>query len=177
MIMKPVAIVLIIICLGVIVGTGYLYMSANIVVTATGCVATDASYLSASYEALKESLKQQTFSGTIFNADLPDNPEDALFLTYTVELKNNTFLPADIVELQITPLAGDMLQIAPLSDIVLQGLVQWDWNPIQTTLPAQSSVRVSATVLTKKDSHSIRDMKITWYQWGLPFSTTLRYSH
>ena len=175
--MKPIAIVLIILCIGVIFCTGYLYMSANIQITATGCVATDATYLSASYEALKESLKQQTFSGTVFNAELPENPEDALFLTYTVELKNATFLPADTLELQITPLAGDMLQMAPLTDVVLQGLMQWDWNPVQINLPAQSSARVSATLLTGKDSHSIRDMKITWYQWGLPFSATVRYSH
>ena len=40
-------------------------------------------------------------------------------------------------------------------------------------VPAQSSSELSATVLTSRSMHSVREATVTWYVWGLPFSARL----
>ncbi len=87
--------------------------------------------------------------------------EDYVFYTYTFRLENNTTLPAEMIEVQITPMSGDILQIG--SDQVL-------------TLPAHTIGDVTATILTSKDMHAIREANITYYIWGIPFTirTTIR---
>ena len=40
-------------------------------------------------------------------------------------------------------------------------------------LPAQDSADLSATILTSRSMHSVREATVTWYVWGLPFSARL----
>ena len=127
--MKPLAIILVILVLAALVGVGYLYFTANLTVTFASVTATD---------------------------PLTQTDEDYLFYTWTVHLENRSFLPADTVEIQVTPMNGDLL---------LYG------DPAEHTLSARSSGNLSATVLTARSMHSVREAIITWYVWGLPFST------
>lgn len=153
--MKAVAIILVIVCLAAFAGVGYLYMSANLVVEACGVVAADAVDQPDYFASLQAGLQNGTFMGTRFVSDTPKNAEDCVFYTYTVRLKNNCFLPAEVVELQVTPRDGDMLQIGVQEE---------------KSIPARGRGELSATILTKKGGHNVRELKITCYFWGLPFT-------
>ena len=114
------------------------------------------------FAELRQQLRLGAVIGTPYVAAQElSEAEDYQFLTYTVRLKNNTSVPADMVELQVTPMAGDILQIGAFADV---------------KLPAGQTVDATATILTAKDMHAIREVNITYYIWGVPFTmkTTVR---
>ena len=82
------------------------------------------------------------------------------FYSYTVRLKNNTFLNAEAVELTVSPMNGDILQIGDTE---------------MHTLRAQTSGDISAMILTAKGMHNVRELTVSWYFWGLPFSVRFPY--
>lgn len=160
--MKYFAIITVLILIATLVGVGYLYMNANIFVEAVGVIATDAVSQYELYEDLRDQLRLGAVAGTPYIAATElSGPENYQFLTYTVRLRNNTSVPADMVELQVTPMAGDVLQIGAFEDV---------------KLPAGRSVDATATILTDVNIHSIREVTITYYLWGVPFTmkTTVR---
>ena len=156
--MKPLAIFLVILVLAAVIGIGYLYFTSNLTVTFSSCIVTDPVTQTDAFDQLKTSLETNTFVGTRFGSDLPGSPESYLFYTWTVHLENHSFLPADTIEIQITPMTGDLL---------LYG------NASEKTLAAHNVTDLSATVLTSREMHSVREAIVTWYVWGLPFSARL----
>lgn len=160
--MKYFAIITVLILIATLVGVGYLYMNANVFVEAVGVIATDAVSQYELYEDLRDQLRLGAVAGTPYIAATElIGPENYQFLTYTIRLRNNTSVPADMVELQVTPMAGDVLQIGSFEDV---------------KLPAGRSVDATATILTDVNMHPIREVTITYYIWGVPFTmkTTVR---
>ena len=160
--MKYFAIITVLILIATLVGVGYLYMNANVFVEAVGVIATDAVSQYELYEDLRDQLRLGAVAGTPYIAATElSGPENHQFLTYTIRLRNNTSVPADMVELQVTPMAGDVLQIGSFEDV---------------KLPAGRSVDATATILTDVNMHPIREVTITYYIWGVPFTmkTTVR---
>ncbi len=156
--MKPLAIILVILVIAAMVGVGYLYFNSNLTVTFSSVVATDPVNRTDVFDQIRSSLEAETFVGTKYSSVLPATPEDCLFYTWTVHLENNSYLPADTIEIQITPMTGDILLLG---------------DTAEHTLPSGSSMDLSATVLTARSMHSVREAIVTWYVWGLPFSTRL----
>ena len=156
--MKALGIILIVLVLVAMGGLGYLYMNARITVEFVECVATDAVDQAVYFEQLKEQVEKDTFIGTRFSRSPLTTPEDCLFYTYTVSIDNRSFLRAEMVEFQVTPMGSDLLQIGDT-----------------TTCNAETgrTTELSATILTTKDMHNVREGTITYYLWGLPFSTTI----
>lgn len=160
--MKYFAIITVLILIATLVGVGYMYMNSNVFVEAVGVIATDAVSQYDLYEELRDQLRLGAVAGTPYiGATELAGPENYQFLTYTVRVRNNTSVPADMVELQVTPMAGDVLQIGSFEDV---------------KLPAGQSVDATATILADANMHSIREVTITYYLWGVPFSmkTTVR---
>ena len=160
--MKYFAIITVLILIVTLVGVGYLYMNANIYVEAVGAVASDALDQEALFNQLRDQVRLGAVAGTPYtNAQELSGPEDYQFITYTVRLRNNCAVTADMVELQITPMSGDVLQIGSYQDV---------------KLPAGQTVDATATILTAKGMHAIREVTITYYIWGAPFTmkTTVR---
>ena len=160
--MKYFAIITVLILIATLVGVGYLYMNANVFVEAVGVIATDAVSQYELYEDLRDQLRLGAVAGTPYIAATElSGPENYQFLTYTIRLRNNTSVPAAMVELQVTPMAGDVLQIGSFEDV---------------KLPAGRSVDATATILTDVNMHPIREVTITYYIWGVPFTmkTTVR---
>lgn len=154
--MKYFAILTVLILIVTLVGVGYMYMNANIYVEAVGVIATDAQSQQALFEELQTQLRLGAVVGTPYTAAQElAGPEDYQFLTYTVRLRNNCSVPADMVELQITPMAGDILQVGSSQDV---------------KLPAGQTVDATATILTGVNMHAIREVTITYYIWGVPFT-------
>lgn len=156
--MKAAAILMLVVCLAALCGVGYLYMSASITVSPVETIASDAVSQSEYYQTLREQLENGSFTGTLFSQDRPDNPERDVFYTYTVQISNHSFLPAEVVELQIMPVTGDILQIG---------------DPSEHTLISGHTISLSATLLTEKQLHNIRELTVTYYVWGIPFSAKL----
>jgi hypothetical protein len=140
------------------VGVGYLYFSANLEVSFSQVIATDPLTQSDYFTSLRSSLDSGTFVGTLYNTVPLGGPEDYLFYTWTVHADNKSFLPADSIEIQITPMSGDVLLFG---------------DTAEHTLAPHTSSDLSATVLSARDMHSVREATVTWYVWGLPFSARL----
>ncbi len=154
--MKYFAILTVLILIVTLVGVGYMYMTANIIVDAVGVVATEAANQPVHFAELRQQLRLGAVTGTPFvQAQELADAETYQFLTYTIRLKNDTAVTADMVELQVTPMAGDVLQIGSYHDV---------------KLPAGQTVDATATILTAKNMHPIREVTITYYIWGVPFS-------
>lgn len=157
---KRIAIFLVIVLLLAAGGVGYLYMTANVSVAALGVGATEATAQPEVFAALAQQLSEGSVTGTVFRDKPLGKIEDYQFLTYTVRLQNNCFLPADMIELQITPMDGDVMQL-------------YDGTPC--TLRARDMGDVQATILTGIDMHAIREITVTYYIWGYPFTLKTAY--
>ena len=156
--MKPLAIILIILVLAALVGVGYLYFTSNLTVTFSSVVATDPVDQAEAFDQVRTSVENETFIGTKYSAEQLAGPENYLFYTWTVHMDNKTFLPATVMEVQITPMSGDVLVIG---------------DPAEHTLEARSETDLTVTMLTSREKHSVREAIVTWYIWGLPFSSRI----
>lgn len=154
--MKYFAILTVLVLIVTLVGVGYLYMTANVVVEATGVSAIPTANQPELFDSLATQMRLGAVIGTPFIAAQElAGPENYQFYTYTVRLRNNCAAPADMVELQVSPMAGDVLQIGNFTEV---------------KLPAGQTVDVSATILTTANMHPIREVVVTYYVWGVPFS-------
>jgi hypothetical protein len=93
--------------------------------------------------------------GVMFSQEEIGDAAEYAFITYTLELSNQCLVPIDMIEIQVIPQDGDVLQIGDFEVHSLQ--------------PKTSGI-VTATILTLKDNHSVREVLITYYVWGVSFS-------
>jgi len=165
--MKAFAIFLIVLCLAALGGIIYLYSVSDVAVTGLGCAVQDAADQADLFQSLRDAMAAETFTGTVYQSVFPEGEAgEYQFCTYRVRLENRTSAPAEVVEIQVSPEDGDVLMISDPRA----------WAPARHDLPARSRDVFSVTILTRKDMHSIRDLTVTWYQYGLPFTQTVRYT-
>lgn len=158
--MKAIAIILVIVCLAAFAGVGYMYMKAVVEVDTVDLIVYEAGTQEALFQDLKEQVAEHRLIGTMFSDSVPEQNNDLAFLQYTVTLKNDTFLKAEEAEIQITPVAEDILQIG---------------ETMPVDIPAHEKGNVQAILLTSKDTKTIRELTVTYYIWGLPFTIRTTY--
>ena len=143
----------------VIVVVGYFFFTAK--VTVAGCEISGgaASLQPDLFRQIKQYTALGAFQGTLFTDAAIGDADDYAFITYTLRLSNQCLVPVDMIEVQVIPKAGDVLQIG---------------NFNSRSLEAKTSGSVSATILTARDAHSVREVLITYYVWGVSFS--IRYT-
>ena len=156
--MKAAAIILIVLVLAAVGAMGYLYLKAELTVRFDSCIATDAMSQTEYFSLLKEQADSSSFVGTRFTGGSLEAADAYQFLTYTVRVSNRAFLKADLIEIRITPMEGDVLQLG-------------DTEP--HSLDSGRDADLSATILTARGMHSVREATVTYYFWGIPFSTKL----
>ena len=156
--MKPFAIILIILVLAAVVGIGWLYFNANLTVVFDSCIATDGVTQAEYFDQLKKQVSGGTFIGTLYGGKDLLTADQYQFLTYTVRLDNHAFLKAETAEIRITPMQGDVLMIT---------------DGQEHAVSSGKKETLSATILTARDMHSVREATVTWYFWGIPFSEKL----
>jgi len=159
--MKPVAIFLIIALLIALIGTGYLYTNCKISATEILLTTSDAASQERFFSQLKQQVADDSVEGVLFDQSLTENVDDYQFLTYSVHLLNQCYIPADMIEFQVTPAAGDILQIGDTAN---------------HTLAARSEDTFSVTILTRKDVDAVREINCSYYLWGIPFYQKMHYS-
>ncbi len=134
---------------------GYFYATARVSITAYKAEGMAASENAALFAQTQEALAQGTFEGTVFNDAALGPMENYAWITYTLRLSNQCLVPVDMVEVQVVPDPQDVLQVG---------------NEQVQSLDAKTIGDVKATILTAKDSHSIRELIVTYYVWGVSFS-------
>lgn len=154
--MKIFAILSVLVLLLTLVGVGSLYMTANIYVDACGVVTIGAADRQDMFDALSDQLRLGAVVGTPFSSTAElTRAEDYQFCIYTIRLKNDCRIPAEMVEVQISPMAGDVLQVGDA--------------PLFTVQPG-ATTDATAVLLTAANMHAIREVTVTYYMWGIPFS-------
>ncbi len=157
--MKPAAIILVILVLAAVCAVGYLYVTAHLDVQYVTCIATDAVSQLDYINDLAARLDAGTFTGTRFSSGSLESVDHYQFLSYTVRLRNRAFLNADVIEIHITPMPGDVLQIKNDDDL--------------HSLLSGQQMDLSAMILTSREMHSVREATVSYYFWGIPFTTRL----
>lgn len=122
----------------------------------------------AEFERLRQALDTKSLIGTAFENSLPGEASDYQFIIYTIELGNRGFLPAEMLELQVSPAAGDVLCYTDLS---AQGLLP------EIDIPPGKQGTLRCVLLTKAGArqHAVRDLYLSYYIWGHPFTMKLTY--
>lgn len=158
--MKYAAIGMMILLILALVGVGYLYMTCTVTVDAAGVIAVDAATQPELLDQLREQMASGSVVGTAFSTGELKASDAYQFYTYTVRLTNHCMITADMVEVQVTPMDGDVMQLG-------------DTAP--KALGSQATGDIQATILTTKDMHAVRELTVTYYMWGIPFSTKTTY--
>jgi len=136
-----------------VVLVGYLFLTAEVQIVDISAQGISAANDPAAFEALKESIEQDTFYGTLYQKPLEwKDASEYVYLTYTLRIRNNCLVPIDMLEVQVVPQAGDILQSADLK---------------VKSLDLKSEGDLTVQILAPKDTHPIREMIITYYLWGV----------
>ena len=160
--MKAAAIGLIVLVL-VAGGTlGYALFSTNLAVTAKGLQVLPARDRAAEFEALRLSARQKSLLGTLLKSGEWGGAEDYSFYLYSLRLKNNGLVPAEMVEMQISPTPQDVLFYGAQEE---------------TVIPPGQTRDVWCVRLTEGQPTSVRDLYITYYLWVHPQKVRFTYDH
>ena len=156
--MKVAGIILIVLVVLALIGIGFLYFTSTIDVSFVECIATDAMTQYDYFTQLQKQIASETFIGTLFSKDAIGTADQYQFYTYTIRMANKTFIEAEVIEIQVTSMDGDVLQIGDTE---------------RHNLAAGKTGEFGVTILTTKSMHSVREAKVTYYLWGIPFSTKI----
>jgi len=139
----------------VVVVVGYFFFTVKVTVADCSISGSAATLQPELFQQIKQYTELDAFQGTLFTDEAIGDAEDYAFITYTIQLSNQCLVAVDTIEIQVIPEDGDVLQIG---DYTVH------------SLDAKTSGSVSATILTAKNNHSVRDVVITYYVWGVSFS-------
>ena len=134
---------------------GYFFATANVSIAAFKATGITADTNAALFADLKSQIEQNALIGTQYKAETLGDASQYAFITYTLRLNNQCLIPIDMIEVQVVPKANDILQIGDLK---------------VHSLDAKSQGDITATILTTKDSNSIRELIVTYYVWGVSYS-------
>lgn len=151
--LKIAAIASVSLLLVMLVLVGYLFMTAEVQVVSVSAHGTSAGVNPERFEQLKSAVIDGTFQGTLYQKPLEwKNADEYVYLTYTIRLRNNCLVPIDMVEAQVIPLSSDILQIG-------------DFQVRSLGLKKEGDLTVQ--ILAPKDTHSVRELIVTYYLWGV----------
>ncbi len=145
-------IALVVLALGMV---SYFYATAKVTLSAYKAEGVQATERADKFAQIKEQVEQDAFQGTLFTNAAIGDAADYAFITYTLRLDNACLVPIDSIEVQVEPDSKDVLQLG-------DGKVH--------SLDAKTQGDITATILTAADSHSIRELVVTYYVWGVSFS-------
>ena len=159
--MKAAAIVSVILLIACLLGIGVLYATADMAVESVNVIAVEAATQPDLFNQLRQQVESGSILGTAYTGqNWLDDASNYQFYTYTIRLRNDCFVNADMIEAQVTPMDGDVLQIG-------------DYTVKQ--LPSRATGDLQVTILTAIGMHPVREINITYYVWGLPFSLKTTY--
>ena len=141
--LKYIAILCFMLSLAALAYAGYLFLTCEVTVESVGLTATEA----ASQPELMAELRMQHPDA------LTGEDTDYAFYTYTVRIRNDTFVPIEQIEGSVKLVPGDICQVPD----------RGSW-----TVGARSAGDLAITILTRTNTNPVRDAAISWYLWGKP---------
>ena len=160
-----VAVVLVLIAGSVLV---YGLIGTRLGVTPVSAQVIPASQQAGEFLRLQQAVGRNALVGTAFQREVPGSAEEYSLVVYTVALKNTGLLPAEMAELVVSPAANDVLCYTDLS---AQGRIP------QVTVSPGGTVNIRCVLLTKNTQRmsTVRDLYVSYYIWGHPFSIKVTY--
>ena len=158
--MKTAAIILLALVLAVGGALGWELFHTNLQVTGKALQTLPAAERTLQYDALRAAVSRQSLLGTVLKKTEMGPAENYSYYIYTLRLKNNGLVPAEMVEMQVSPIAADVL---------FYGDTQ------ETIIPPGGEKDVWVVLLTEGAPHSVRDLYITYYLWGHPQEVKFTY--
>lgn len=149
--MKTAAIILLALVLVAAGCLGYALFNTNLHVVGKSLEVLPASQREAEFDALRTAVQRQSLLGTVLKTGEIGPAADYSYYIYTLRLENKCLIPAEMVELQISPIDSDVLFYCDTQE---------------TIIPAGETRDVWCVLLTKGTPHAVRDIYITYYLWG-----------
>ena len=160
--MKTAAILLIVLVLAVGGCIGYGLFSTSLQVIGKGLQIFPAQDRLMEFETLRMAVEQKSLVGTMLVQGDLGSSNDYTYYMYTLRIKNPGLVDAEMVELQIAPIAQDVLFYGDLAEI---------------TIPAGETRDIWCVLLTRGEPHAVRDIYITYYVWGHPQEVKFTYDN
>ena len=149
--MKTLAIVLVgaVLALGGVLG--YALFNTALSVEGHGLEVLRAAERPGEFASLQEKVELGTLEGAVFTDTVPINADEYRFYVYTLRLKNNCLVPAQMVEIQLAPGSQDVLYYDEAAQVDIR--------------PGESR-DVWCVLLTKGEPSPVRELTVTYYLWG-----------
>ena len=132
---------------------GYFFLTAEVQIVDIKAQGIPAQNDSVGFETIKNSVVEDTFYGTLYQKPLEwGDASDYVILKYDITLRNDCLVPLDMIEIQVVPQTTDILQLPDLK---------------VKSLDLKSEDAFSVEILAPKDTHSVREIIVTYYLWGV----------
>lgn len=158
--MKYVAIILIVLVLAAGGVAVYALLNTSLAVEGQGFQSISASDRSAEFMTLQSVMDRNALQGVVYREAALDDPGAYSYYIYTLRLHNKCLVPAEMVELQVSPAQKDVLMYTENGEI---------------TIAAGATRDVWCAVVTEGAPVAVRDITITYYLCGNPYS--VRFTH
>ncbi len=160
--MKWTALILIVCVLVVGCAAGYELLNTQLQVTGQGLSIVAAADRAEEFQILQTAMSRNSLEGTVFQSGELSSAENYAFKIYTLRLKNNGLLPAEMIEIQLSPGTGDILYYEEGDEI---GLAPGATRDVWVSLLTED-----------RSGGTARDIYVTYYIWGHPVSMKFTYS-
>ena len=147
------ALLVITICAGLLIA--YSLYAAELKVIQAEVRVVPAAGMVTQFQGLHRAVQERALLGKAFQEGPADDPTAYDFHIYTVHLRNNGFIPADWVRLDVLPQPGAVLQ----SDGEGAGYV-----------PAMSPGEIQLVVLAQRGANPARQLSLTYFIWSRSYN-------
>lgn len=157
--MKALAKFLTFITVLVLIAGAYIYWAAELKVTPGGGLVESAADRASAFESIRQSSEIGSADLIMFQDSIDYGPEQYVFVTYTLRMRNMNLLPAEWIQIDIAPQAGDVLMVrATVEDV-----------------PSFDEQLVSVVLLTDRTTASYaRAATLSYYVYGHEFSVPVQ---
>lgn len=154
--MKAIAKFLTVVTLLVLLAGGYVILTAELKVSSAGVLIESAADRAEAFQNIYQSVQTGSTEFELFDGALIDPaPDQYVFATYTLKVRNLNALPAEWMHLSVEPQDGDVLIVKPSVE----------------DAPAFSEQLVTLVLLTGRNAADyVRSATLTYYVYGHEYS-------
>ena len=157
--MKALAKFLTLVTVLVLLAGGYIFWASELKVTPVRGLVESAADRASAFESIRQSTEIGSPDLIMFQNDITAAADQYVFVTYTLRMRNMNILPAEWIQIDLTPQTGDVLMVkATVEDV-----------------PGFSEQLVSVVLLTDRTTASYaRAASLSYYVYGHEFSVPVQ---
>ncbi len=114
------------------------------------------------FDRWAKSHSANAVQGTVYDETPLTNIDDYYFHVYSVRVKNTSFLPVKMCEIQVSPKKGDVLSYSGKVSLGQSDNKSTDISPGGSALLQQ-------VLITQSPGGEAREITVSYYIWGHPF--------